>query len=62
MLVAMGMVLLGLGVTFLGIVEPTMYDVGIVVVFVGLVGVGVRLGDWLIRWRRSGHINLPSPA
>lgn len=52
MLMATGVVLLGLGLTFLGIVEPTMYDVGIVVVFIGLVGVGVRFVDWIVWWRR----------
>lgn len=46
-------VLLGVGIGALGVVEPDMYVVGILVVLIGGVGVLVRLVDW-VRWvRRS---------
>lgn len=44
--------LLGCGMIALGLITPTMYDIGIVVVVIGLVGFAVRFGD-LLRWLRS---------
>jgi hypothetical protein len=49
---AMAVVLVGGACAALGLVEPTMYDIALVVIFVGLVGVVVRLVDWL-RWLRG---------
>jgi hypothetical protein len=46
-------ILLGIGIGALGLLEPDMYVIGIVVVLIGGIGVLVRLADWL-RWiRRS---------
>jgi hypothetical protein len=44
--------LIGCGLTALGLITPTMYDIGIVVIIIGLVGVAVRFGD-VIRWLRG---------
>jgi hypothetical protein len=44
--------LLGCGLTTLGLVTPTMYDIGIVVIIIGLVGVAVRFAD-VVRWLRT---------
>lgn len=44
--------LVGCGMIALGLITPTMYDIGIVVVLIGLVGLTVRVGD-LLRWLRS---------
>jgi hypothetical protein len=44
--------LIGCGLTALGLVTPTMYDIGIVVILIGLVGVAVRSLDFL-RWLRN---------
>ncbi|HEY0561649.1 MAG TPA: hypothetical protein VGD03_15305 [Frankiaceae bacterium] len=49
---AMAVVLVGCACAALGLVEPTMYDIALVVIFVGLIGVAVRLVDWL-RWFRG---------
>jgi len=46
-------ILAGVGIGFLGLLESDMYFVGTVVLFIGLVGFAVRLGDalrWLRRW------------
>jgi hypothetical protein len=48
-LAATAVFLLGVGLTALGIVTPTMYDIGIIVIFIGLIGLAVRTIDWL-RW------------
>lgn len=45
-------VLLGLGIGALGLLVPDMYLVGLVVLFIGGIGVLVRLGDW---YRCSGR-------
>jgi hypothetical protein len=50
MLAAM-VVVLGVGLGALGLVTPTMYDIAVVVVFIGLIGVAVRAVD-AIRWIR----------
>jgi hypothetical protein len=51
-MIAAGVVfLLGAGLTALGLVSPTMYDIGIVVMLLGAVGFAVRTIDWL-RWLR----------
>jgi hypothetical protein len=42
-------VLLGAGLTLLGILEGTLYDIGVVVIFVGLIGVLVRAVEWARR-------------
>jgi hypothetical protein len=42
----------GCGLIALGLITPTMYDIGIVVVLIGLVGFTVRIGD-LLRWLRN---------
>ncbi|MCW2692031.1 MAG: hypothetical protein JWM67_635 [Mycobacterium sp.] len=52
MLTAMAVVLVGCACAALGLVEPTMYDIALVVIFVGLIGVAERLVDWL-RWFRG---------
>jgi hypothetical protein len=52
MLAAFGVVLLGLAIGALGLITPTMYDVAVVVVFIGLIGIAVRALD-LARWIRS---------
>jgi hypothetical protein len=44
--------LIGCGLTALGLVTPTMYDIGIVVIVIGLVGLAVRSADFL-RWLRD---------
>jgi len=49
---AMLVVLLGLGIGALGLLVPDMYLVGLVVLFIGGIGVLVRLGDW---YRCSGR-------
>jgi len=49
MLAATALLLFGGLCIGLGVVEPEMYDVGIMVVFVALIGLGVRVVDWL-RW------------
>jgi hypothetical protein len=43
---AMLVVLLGLGIGALGLLVPDMYVVGLVVLFIGGIGVLVWLGDW----------------
>jgi hypothetical protein len=48
-LAATALLLFGAGCIALGLVEQEMYDVGIVVVLVALVGLGVRFVDWM-RW------------
>ena len=52
MLVAMAVFLFGCGLTALGIVESAMYDIGICVMFIGVVGLAVRTIEW-IRWLRE---------
>lgn len=52
MLAAGGVLVLGAGLTALGVVAPTMYPIGIAVIVIALVGILVRLIDW-IRWLRS---------
>lgn len=49
MLEALAVVLLGGAIFAVGIVLQPFYDIGIVVVLIGLVGVAVRGGSW-IRW------------
>jgi hypothetical protein len=51
MIAAVLVLLLGAGMTALGLVEPTMYDIGIMVMLLGLVGVGIRSCE-LLRWLR----------
>jgi hypothetical protein len=51
MLAAMVVVLLGAGLTALGLLVPTMYDIGIMVMLLGIVGVGIRSID-LLHWLR----------
>lgn len=52
-MIAAGLLLLtGFGLTALGLVEHTMYDIGIIVVLIAAVGVVVKLVDW-ITWLRD---------
>jgi hypothetical protein len=44
--------LFGAGLTASGVLWSGMYDIGILVMVVGLVGVAVRLGHW-VGWLRS---------
>jgi hypothetical protein len=44
--------LIGCGLTALGLVTPTMYDIGIVVILIGLVGLVVRSVE-ILRWLRD---------
>ena len=46
---AIAVFLVGAGLTALGLVEPTMYDIGIMVMFLGSIGVVVRAVE-LTRW------------
>jgi hypothetical protein len=41
--------LVGFGIVALGLVQQDCYEIGVVVVFIGLVGVLVRTAEWL-RW------------
>jgi hypothetical protein len=43
---ALLVVVLGLGIGALGLLLPDMYVVGLIVIFIGGIGVLVRLGDW----------------
>jgi len=49
---ALAVFLLGAGLTALGLVTPTMYDVGIMVMLISAIGFAVRTVDWL-RWLRD---------
>jgi hypothetical protein len=51
-LAALLVVLLGFGLGALGLLEPDLYVIGLLVVVIGGVGVLVRLIDWL-RWVRG---------
>lgn len=52
MFAALAVFLLGAGLTALGLVTPTMYDVGIMVMLISAIGFAVRTVDWL-RWLRD---------
>jgi hypothetical protein len=52
MLAAGGVFLLGAALTALGVVEQLMYDIGIMVMFIGLVGIAVRSVE-LLRWLKD---------
>jgi len=49
---AVGVFLLGVLITASGLLVATMYDIGIVVMVVGAMGVLIRFIDWL-RWLRT---------
>jgi Sec-independent protein secretion pathway component TatC len=52
MIAAMAVFFLGAVITATGLLEPTMYDIGIMVMFLGSIGIAVRtveLARWL--WR-----------
>lgn len=51
MIAAVTVFLVGVGLTALGLVEPTMYDIGIMVMVLGIVGVAIRSVE-LLRWLR----------
>jgi hypothetical protein len=51
-LLAVAVVLLGIGIGFLGLLVPDLYAVGVVVLFIGAIGVLVRSVDWY-RWLRE---------
>jgi hypothetical protein len=46
---ALSVTLLGLGIFALGVITPDFYEIGLVVFFIGGVGVLVRGVEWL-RW------------
>lgn len=52
MAAAMAVVMLGIVIGVLGLVEQDLYVIGLVIVFIGGVGVLVRLSEWL-RWLRD---------
>ena len=52
MLPAAGVMLLGIGIGFLGLLVPDLYAVGAVVLIIGAIGVLVRSVDWY-RWIRN---------
>jgi hypothetical protein len=52
MLQALGVFLLGALITASGMLVATMYDIGIVVMMIGAVGIAVRVVGWL-RWLRT---------
>ncbi len=43
---------LGLAVGLLGVLASPLYDIGAVIVFIGVVGMLTRLGGWLL-WLRN---------
>ncbi len=47
---------LGVVVALLGILVQPLYDIGIVIVFIGLVGMLTRLGSWLL-WLRDHDLS-----
>lgn len=54
-MIALGVVLLlGVGIGALGLVESDLYIVGALLLFVGGVGVLVRLADLIRLWRPPG--------
>ena len=52
MLLAAAVVLLGIGIGFLGLLVPDLYAVGAAVLFIGAIGILVRSVDWY-RWIRE---------
>jgi hypothetical protein len=53
MLAALLVTLLGIGLGVAGLWQSVLYDVGVMVTFLGAIGVLVRLGDWVRWWSRS---------
>ena len=53
MIAAVLVVLAGLGIGALGLLAADLYVVGLVVVFIGGIGVLVAFGDWLQRFRAA---------
>jgi hypothetical protein len=51
-LLAAAVVLLGIGIGFLGLLVPDLYAVGAAVLFIGAIGILVRSVDWY-RWIRE---------
>lgn len=49
---AISVFLFGCGLVAAGLLWAGLYDIGILFMFLGLVGIGVRAVDWL-RWARS---------
>jgi hypothetical protein len=48
-MIAAGLLMLtGFGFIALGLAEPTMYDIGVLVVLVAGIGIIVKLADWMI--------------
>ena len=43
-------IVLGLGIGALGLVAADLYAVGVFVLFLGLIGLTVAAGDWLLRY------------
>lgn len=46
---------LGIVIGVLGVLVPDLYDIGLMVALIGLVGLGVRLADRLARRRQDRH-------
>jgi hypothetical protein len=46
-------ILLGLVIGVLGLIEPDLYTVGVLILFLGGVGVAVLIGEYLIRYFSS---------
>jgi len=53
------LILVGLVIGVLGLVENDLYTVGVLILFIGGVGVAVLAGDYLIRYLSSRR---PPPA
>lgn len=49
---AIAVFLFGCGLVAAGLLWAGLYDIGILFMFLGLIGIGIRTVDWL-RWLRS---------
>ncbi|MGN6129361.1 MAG: hypothetical protein ACTHOK_03380 [Nocardioidaceae bacterium] len=47
MILALLVTLIGIGASVAGMLQPDLYDIGIMVTFLGAIGVLVRLVDWV---------------
>lgn len=52
MFAALGVFMAGAGLTASGVLWSGMYDIGVMVILVGAVGLVVRAADWLRETRR----------
>jgi hypothetical protein len=51
-------IVLGLVIGALGLLENDLYTVGVLILFIGGVGIAVLVGDYLIRYVSSRHQGL----